>query len=208
MQSTDIKPLTSVHALKEWAVAIDALRNGQSLVTVRKGGIREDAREFRMEHRRFLLFPTYEHQNPDQLREEFVGTLDRVVAAAPSPGLVEIDTWAEVSDVIEVTHEEQVRALSEFSVFSPAYAIERLQWRPRKPLHVLVLRIFRLESGLRLPLTPAYGGCKSWITLDQEGHLDDTSPALSTTAFETVRERVLASLRDAAPHVNEISSGL
>src|SRR5690348_1467966 len=51
--------LTTHHTLKEWAVAIQALREGDGIITVRKGGIREDAREFRMEHRRFAFFPTY-----------------------------------------------------------------------------------------------------------------------------------------------------
>ena len=129
------------HALKEWAVAVASLREGTSIATVRKGGIREEGREFRMEHRQFLFFPTFEHQKAEQLQPRFREDLARIQAVAPGNGQVRLDTWATVTDVIEVTGEHEVRALGDFYVFSEAYALERLQWRPRKPLHVLLLRV-------------------------------------------------------------------
>src|SRR5947209_3468258 len=82
------------HALKEWAVAIRALREGVGMATVRKGGIREDGREFRAEHQHFMLFPTYEHQNPEQLQPRFRQQLGEVQATAPSTETLRIDTWA------------------------------------------------------------------------------------------------------------------
>src|SRR5690348_3585958 len=98
-------PATTIVALKEWAVAVAALRSGESIVTVRKGGIREEAREFRLAHRRFALFPTYEHQNPEQLQLRYLARLAEIVAEAPPTETLRIDTWAEVTDVVEVGEE-------------------------------------------------------------------------------------------------------
>jgi hypothetical protein len=50
-------------ALKEWATLCRALETGRQIILLRKGGIYESAGEFEVEHRRFLLFPTYLHQN-------------------------------------------------------------------------------------------------------------------------------------------------
>src|SRR5437764_2378646 len=93
-------PATTMVALKEWAVAVSALRAGESIATVRKGGIREEAREFRMEHRRFAFFPTYEHQNPEQLQPQHLPRLEATLAALPPQGTLRFDTWAEVTDVV------------------------------------------------------------------------------------------------------------
>ena len=43
------------HALKEWAVAVEALERGETALVVRKGGIREKA--FAVDDTRFLLLP-------------------------------------------------------------------------------------------------------------------------------------------------------
>jgi hypothetical protein len=178
-------------ALKEWAVAIDALRAGEAIITVRKGGIREDAREFRMEHRQFALFPSYDHQTEQQLQPRFADRLGRVVGNTPPVGTLRVDTWAEVTDVREISDEAQVRALEDFYVFSQAYALERLQWRPKKPLHVLLLRVFCLEKPLEMPMLAGYGGCKSWIELAESVTMDRSRPALDDGAFQAVRARAL-----------------
>ena len=60
--SEHVLPPTSRTALKEWAVACEALGRGEQVLLLRKGGISEEGREFRIEHPEFLLFPTFEHQ--------------------------------------------------------------------------------------------------------------------------------------------------
>ena len=46
-------PGTTRTALKEWAVACEALGRGQQILLIRKGGISEEHREFRVEHPEF-----------------------------------------------------------------------------------------------------------------------------------------------------------
>ena len=56
-------------ALKEWAVTVRALAEGEQLLTLRKGGIREENKHFELEHERFFLYPTFDHQRNDLVRE-------------------------------------------------------------------------------------------------------------------------------------------
>ena len=56
-------------AFKEWAVTVRALAEGEQLVTLRKGGIREPDKHFALEHERFFLYPTFDHQREDLVRE-------------------------------------------------------------------------------------------------------------------------------------------
>ena len=52
-------------ALKEWSVAVDALAEGEMMVLLRKGGIKEDNGRFQAQAQKAILFPTFEHQKPE-----------------------------------------------------------------------------------------------------------------------------------------------
>ncbi|MDG0790271.1 DUF1802 family protein [Cohnella ginsengisoli] len=43
-------------ALREWAVAVKALEAGKQIMVLRKGGIAEETKEFRLESPSFFLF--------------------------------------------------------------------------------------------------------------------------------------------------------
>src|SRR5690348_17696897 len=66
-------------AFKEWAVTVRALAEGEQLVTLRKGGIREPERHFSLEYDRFFLYPTFDHQRPDLVRESHQPELSRAL---------------------------------------------------------------------------------------------------------------------------------
>src|SRR2546430_4448267 len=66
-------------AFKEWAVTVRALAEGEQLVTLRKGGIREPDRHFEVEHERFFLYPTFDHQRIDLVRESHRPELRRAL---------------------------------------------------------------------------------------------------------------------------------
>ncbi len=46
--------LTMPIAIKEWAVTVRALAEGEQLLTLRKGGVSETDRHFQLEHERFF----------------------------------------------------------------------------------------------------------------------------------------------------------
>jgi len=179
-------------ALKEWAVAVKALRDGRQVLLVRKGGISEETRDFRIQSERFLLFPTYEHQRRDLLQPEFQADLDAVLAETRDPSRVRLDTWAELTDLFEVAEPAQVEALAPFYCFSEQYAEERLRWRPRKPLLIMAVRAYKLATPLVLENRPEFGGCKSWLTLDEDISPDTLTAALDDATYadqiDAVRE--------------------
>jgi hypothetical protein len=186
-------------ALKEWAVAVKALREGRQILLVRKGGISEETRHFKIQAERFLFFPTYEHQRADLLQPEFQDDLTAVLAESRDPATVRFDTFAELTDLIEVTEPAQVEALAPFYCFSTQYAEERLRWKPRHPLLVMAIRAYRLKQPIEVAAHPDFGGCKSWITLDDDvapdnlvAAVDDETYAAQIKAVREALERVPA----------------
>jgi hypothetical protein len=170
-------------ALKEWAVACEALGRGDQILLLRKGGIREEAREFRVEQPAFLLFPTYEHQRQELLKPGARRKLANVLAERNGADNVELRYWVTVAASFEVTRSEQLSAISPFHLWSDQYALERLRWRPRKPLQVLALRVHRLGLPATLPVLADYGGCKSWLTLAGPVVVDGAQPVLHEAEF-------------------------
>ena len=47
----------------------------------------------------------------------------------------------------------------------------------------MAVRVFRLPKPIELPNLPTYGGCKSWITLEEEIATDQAQPVLDEKIF-------------------------
>ncbi len=60
-----------VAALKEWAIVCKAIEDGKQVLLFRKGGIMEYRNGFELKHKNFFLFPTFEHQSIDSIRNEY-----------------------------------------------------------------------------------------------------------------------------------------
>jgi hypothetical protein len=183
-------------ALKEWAVIVHALLEGEQIVDVRKGGLREDGRHFRVESERFYLYPTAEHQKPELLKAAYRRWID-LAPAAPVGGPITIPGWAEVVESVTVTDAERVAAIESRVIWTGDYVESRLNWKKRDPLWVLVLRAHRFDEPLTVAWDDAYGGCTSWVEL--AGLPDDpasipSSPALSDVAFAARHKGVQESL--------------
>jgi hypothetical protein len=168
------------HALKEWAVAVRALERGETALVVRKGGIREKA--FAVPQTRFLLLPGYEHQRPELLKEEYRGLMDRIPDLADD-GPLRFSSFAEVESAYEISEAEELSALDPHHMWTPEYAESRFKWRPKKPLTVLVLRTYLLPRAVELPYRDEYGGCRSWIELQEPVSVEGARAALSDEEF-------------------------
>jgi hypothetical protein len=190
-------------ALKEWAVAVKALREGRQVLLVRKGGISEETRDFRIQGEQFLLFPTYEHQRRDLLQPPFQADLDAVLAEPRDAARIQLDTWAELTDLFEIAEPAQVEALAPFYCFSEQYAEERLRWRPRKPLLVMAVRAYTLAAPADIPALPEYGGCKSWLELPIDVARTDLTPALDDATYAAQ----IAAVREALSRVPTGAAG-
>lgn len=177
-------------ALREWAVAVKALEEGRQIVALRKGGIAEETKEFRLESPRFYLFPSFEHQRPELVKPEFSNVVAETRAEWEShPDQVPITSYAEVAGDLEVTDAAALSRLDGLHIWTEDYAEERLRWKRTKPLHVLLLRVFKLEEPIVVPLREAYGGCKSWLRLEEELPEPAMKPVLDESEFRARIER-------------------
>ncbi|MED5428431.1 MAG: DUF1802 family protein, partial [Chloroflexota bacterium] len=99
-------------ALKEWAVTIRAMALGGQIIIVRKGGIHQDDKEFRIIHPSFLLFPTYEHQKLDLLKPSVQRDLITPLENSFNANEIEFQYWAKVTDVYELRDSETLSKIS------------------------------------------------------------------------------------------------
>ena len=184
------------HALKEWAVAVEALERGETALVIRKGGIREKA--FAVANRRFLLLPGYEHQRPELLKPEYRELL-REIPDLTDDGPLRFTSFAEVRGAYEISEPESLETIGPYHMWAPEYAESRFKWRPKKPLTVLVLRTYVLPEPVELPYSEAYEGCKSWIKLEERVFTAGARPALDNEAFGRLVSPALEALRELGP---------
>ena len=184
------------YALKEWAVAVKALERGETALVVRKGGIREKA--FAVPKTRFLLLPGYEHQKPGLLKSEHRYLMNEIPDLSDD-GPLRFSSFAEVAGAYEISESEELAAIAPHHMWTPEYAESRFKWRPKKPLTVLVLRTYSLPETVELPYVDAYGGCKSWIELQQTVPVEGAQPALSEEDFHKLIAPALGVLQGLDP---------
>lgn len=170
-------------ALKEWAAVCQALETGRQTLVVRKGGIHEKGGEFRLAHREFWLFPTYEHQQRNALQEGDAHFFDETVSVAPSTETVRIGLYAVVDEEHQLTEPVSVAGLTQVQVLSEQTVLDRFHYRT-PGLFVLVLRVYRRAEPYMLPNTAHYAGCRSWVDLEQPLSTKGLEPALDQHAFQ------------------------
>jgi hypothetical protein len=205
-------------AFKEWAVTVRALAEGEQLITLRAGDIRDPERDFQVEHDRFFLYPTFDHQNYNLVRESHQPELRRaleegvwpdgepslqslgVAGLLQQPDRVRIRAWAEVAGHFTVTDPRCVDALSPFYVWTTDYAEKRLAWKRRHPLHVLLLRTYRIPRPVTVKVKDEYGAHSPWFELQRELPFEGT-PVLSDDEFERAAEEIESITREAGQPV-------
>lgn len=170
------------HALKEWATAIKALEQGKTILLLRKGGIKEVKGRFTVQYNKVLLYPTYEHQKPTLLKPEYAHNV-MPVESGWHPQSVKIGSWAEITDILTVSEESSVNCLLPYHIWNETFVHERLNWKPKQPLYLLLLRVYLLPQPIIFSYNSAYGGCKSWIDLSESISLADSIPVLSKEEY-------------------------
>jgi hypothetical protein len=174
-------------ALKEWAVLVDAMARGDIVAMVRKGGIRERRAGFEVRHDRFLLYPTYFHENRTELAERLRGTLDDSHAHRPPPGVIRVAHLAEAIGVWNVTEAALLPAIAEFHGLAPGAVESRFHYRGVPGVRIVAMRVLTLSAAVVLPEARRYEGCVSWLELDADV---DVSGAKAVLPSEELANRV------------------
>lgn len=177
-------------ALKEWGAAVHALLDGRQTVLLRKGGIHE--KRFDLAAGEFLLFPTVAHSHAPRVRPEHRALLDDtsdsteqsivVRAAATVVAAVEVNRPEAITDIadLHIWTEESVRA-------------DRLDFRPKRRLTVLVVQARALVEPVQLARSPDYAGCASWVQLPVSG-ISCAAPVHDIDTLTAVAQRVRRSV--------------
>ena len=181
-------------ALKEWAITCDAIGRGEQILLLRKGGIHEDGKDFRVIHREFLLYPTYEHQKAGLLRTEHQPALEALLERPRNDEQITFTHFAVAEEVLEVEEQGKVDDLAPHYIWTTGYAQSRLRWKPMLPLSVMLLRAYRLEAPVAVPWIPEYSGCTSWVEVLTDVPLGRLEPVLSDTEFRAQVNTIKGSL--------------
>ncbi|MGD1861705.1 MAG: DUF1802 family protein [Leptolyngbyaceae cyanobacterium] len=190
-------------AFKEWAVAVEALLSGDLILLIRKGGIHERRPVFNVPSDRVVLFPTYEHQYSEAMREAWRSQ----VASQPVPqvgDMMQLPGWAEITHQLPLTGVDSVQQLRPFHIWTDAWLTERLAWKPERPAFALLLRMHRFIEPVPLAYQKRYGGCRSWIQPESIETLPQSIAVLSAEQYQ----RRVAAIQAAIAPVNAASVSL
>src|SRR6185436_20085199 len=96
----------------------------------------------------------------------------------PTPDVLRLEYVAEVVDWAQLESLDRARRLAGQHIWREEVIAERFDWGKVKNIHALAVRILRLPQRIELPMLPAYGGCKSWIEVDQDISTEGAMPVL------------------------------
>jgi len=181
-------------ALKEWAAICRALTLGRQSLIVRKGGIAETGDTFRLEATRFLLYPTFVHQQDTGLQPAAAEILGAVKADQPRPGRVRFEAWAEVTGVYQIREALPAHLIAHLHLWSDEAINKRFHYR-QPGLNVLAVRVYRLPAAVEIDEDDDYRGCKSWVSLKAAVSMVDSTPVLNDAHFREVIEQLDTLLR-------------
>jgi hypothetical protein len=177
-------------ALKEWSAAVHALLDGRQTVLLRKGGIHE--KRFAVTASRFLLFPTVAHSHTERVRPEHRDLLDAAAADSTDDAIM-LRAGAKVVAAVEVNQPDALEEIAPLHIWTAdSVRADRLDFRPKHRLTVLVVQASPLVEPLRLVRTPDYAGCTSWVQLPVDPEWAE--PVHDDATLAAIAERVRAAV--------------
>jgi hypothetical protein len=177
-------------ALKEWSAAVHALLDGRQTVLLRKGGIHE--KRFAVAADEFVLFPTVAHSHAERVRPEHRDLLAAAASDSTDDHLV-IRAAAKVVAAVAVSNAGRLADIEDLHIWTAASVqADRLDFRPRHQLTVLVVQAVPLIEPIRLAREPQYGGCTSWVQLSATAELGQ--PVYDSAALGEMAGRVRAAV--------------
>jgi hypothetical protein len=184
-------------AFKEWAIVVDALGRGAQILILRKGGISEGRGGFQVEYPRFLLFPTLFHQQRESVLPSAQTRFDQIAPLFPAAGTLRIEFYAEIAEWGRLESLADAERLRGQHIWRDEVVAERFDWGKSKNIFAIAARIFRLPSPVTLPMLPAYGGCKSWVEVQQDVEVGGAAPVLNDSEFAARLSRFTTALEPA-----------
>ncbi|BBZ27975.1 hypothetical protein MMAD_22700 [Mycolicibacterium madagascariense] len=167
-----------------------AMLDGRQTVLLRKGGIHE--KRFDLAASEFVFFPTVAHGHAERVRPEHRSLLAASVADSTDDRIV-LRAGARVVAAVAVRRPDGLAEIEDTHIWTAdSVRADRLDFRPRHQLTVLVVQAAPLTEPVVLQRDPAYAGCKSWLDLPVTP--DWADPVHDEATLAAIAERVLASV--------------
>ena len=179
-------------ACKEWASVCAALASGRQSILLRKGGIAEPTGDFQVQSNWFWLYPTYVHQQQNQLRE--TEWLEKCEIFKAQPKKIRFFHLAEVVETYHLMNLDILEKLEHFHVLSKECISSRFAYR-NPGLTLMLVKTHEISKPVEIDETPFYLGCKSWVNLESPLDASDISPVLSSDKCSAELEKIKALIK-------------
>ncbi len=176
----------SLALLREWSSVVDSIAAGRTHVLIRKGGIAEGRDGFQLKRSFFGLLPTLFHQVKSAQPQ----------ASAPTPPSA-VSILCQLVEAWSVPSTISLDRISGFHEYSADQLVTRQQYKPERPVNLIVIRPFRLRQPLHIEAGQVKTVCRSWAEVPLTGGLGGIDPVIDVeTADRTIAEvrRLLADL--------------
>lgn len=184
-------------ALKEWAIVCDFLAQGKCALLLRKGGIHEAGGpgRFALNHERFLMFPAWEHERLDWIKPSWLPPEVELEVDEPEkaePSQIAFKCYAEAAKIWEVPSRAAFESLDDLHPWGQPQIDMRFNYKPDRPLYLLALRAYRMQSEVVVPNRDSFAGCVSWVPMAAGDAVDvsDARAAMGDAEFNSVLSRV------------------
>jgi hypothetical protein len=193
-------------ALKEWAIVCQALEEGRQVLLLRKGGIMEyEYREgFQVKHNYFFLYPTFEHQSIESIQLNYAQKLAMMLQEETDHSKVTINSYARAVALKQIKDGSLLSQLHKYHIWNERYVNVRMNYNPKKPMQVILLRVYKLQNPIEAEVRSEWLGCRSWVHIqslaskarstDTRGSLDE-HPVLDDSTFDTIASEIEEILR-------------
>ena len=186
-------------ALKEWAIVCQALEEGRQVLLLRKGGIMEYREGFQVKHNNFFLYPTFEHQSIESIQLNYAQKLATMLHKETDHSKVLITSYARAVAVKQIKDGSLLSQLHKYHIWNEQYVNVRMNYNPKKPMQVILLRVYKLQNPIEAEVRSEWLGCRSWVhiqSLASEARSADTSgtfdeqPALDDSTFGKIASEI------------------
>jgi hypothetical protein len=182
-------------ALKEWAAVLTALEEGKQTILLKKGGIAEEGGHFKPEHPEFFLYPTFEHQAPEDIKPDWRPRLAAIEKEHKDPKRIHFRLYAVAEAVEKVTDWDACRRVIPLTVLSEEAVHKRFHYGDWEGLYLFLIRVYALPVPLDLPHKPSYDGCKSWVPLETSMFTAGSLPVIPEGAWPYTHDKILKVLK-------------
>jgi hypothetical protein len=179
-------------ALKEWAVTCQALEEGKQTILLRKVGVTEEGGESNPENPEFFLYPTFEHENPEDIKADWRPRLAKIEKEARDPKHVHFHLYGCAEAVIKITDLEMARRLAPFTILSDAAVENKFNSGDWQGLYLYLVRMYSLAVPMDLPRKPTFEACKSWVPLKTSLFTVGAYPVLPDGVWPYTRDKILS----------------